>query len=99
MVDQDLIERVIRLPASARLELIELLSHSLREELATPAYQQIGASTMGATKADKETPSVLTAVDRLARSYGLDVTPDSSLHQILGIVPSGAVPMTKDEVR
>jgi hypothetical protein len=34
MVDQELIERVTRLPASQRLELIELLSHSLREELA-----------------------------------------------------------------
>jgi len=34
MVDHELIERVIRLPVSQRLELIELLTHSLREELA-----------------------------------------------------------------
>ena len=34
MVDHELIERVTRLPVSQRLELIELLTHSLREELA-----------------------------------------------------------------
>ncbi len=33
MVDQELIERVTRLPVSQRLELIELLTHSLREDL------------------------------------------------------------------
>jgi hypothetical protein len=34
MVDHELIERVTRLPVPQRLELIELLTHSLREELA-----------------------------------------------------------------
>ncbi|MBK9715369.1 MAG: hypothetical protein IPO81_29385 [Kouleothrix sp.] len=34
MVDQELVERVTRLPVPARLELIELLTHSLRQELA-----------------------------------------------------------------
>jgi hypothetical protein len=42
---------------------------------------------------------VLIAVERLALSYNLDVPLDSSLRRILGVVPSGAVPMTKDEVR
>jgi len=42
---------------------------------------------------------VLTAVERLALSYNLDLPLDSSLRPILGVVPSGAVPMTKDEVR
>ena len=36
MIDQELIERVTRLPVSQRLELIERLTHSLREELAAP---------------------------------------------------------------
>jgi len=67
MVDHELIERVTRLPVSQRLELIELLTHSLREEL----------------------------VERLALSYNLDVPPDSSLHRILGVVPSGAGSSTR----
>jgi hypothetical protein len=33
MVDQELIERVTRLPVPARLELIELLTRSLRKDL------------------------------------------------------------------
>ena len=41
MVDQELIERVTQLPVSARLELIELLTHSLREDLAP---EQISAT-------------------------------------------------------
>ena len=99
MVDHELIERVTRLPVSQRLELIELLTHSLREELAAPVRQPSSAPAPGATEADEETSRVLTAVERLALSYNLDVPPDSSLHRILGIVPSDAVPMTKDEVR
>lgn len=37
MVDQEIVERVTRLPASQRLELIELLTRSLRLELPEPA--------------------------------------------------------------
>jgi hypothetical protein len=91
MVDHELIERVTRLPVSQRLELIELLTHSLREELA--------GSVPNATAADVEPSEVLGAVERLALSYQLDVPGDSSLHHILGVVPSDALPTTKGEVR
>jgi hypothetical protein len=36
MIDQALVDRVTQLPAQARLELIELLTRSLREELVPP---------------------------------------------------------------
>jgi len=98
MVDQELIERVTRLPVPARLELIELLTHSLREELA-PAHQQARAPEPVSTEDDQETTSRLAAVERLAQSLNLDLPLDSSLRRIIGVVPSGAVPMTKDEVR
>src|SRR4051794_29625467 len=99
MVDQELIERVTRLPVSQRLELIERLTHSLREELAVPAHQQGHAPEPDFVEADKATTSALIAVERLAQSLNLDVPPDSALHRIIGVVPSNAVPMTKDEVR
>jgi hypothetical protein len=99
MVDHELIERVTRLPVSQRLELIELLTRSLRGELAALAQQPASAPAPGTTEGDEETTRVLTAVERLALSYNLDVPLDSSLRRILGVVPSGAVPMTKDEVR
>jgi len=47
-----------------------------------------------ATEADEETTSVLTAVECLAQSLNLDLPLDSSLHRIMGIVPSTAVPIT-----
>jgi hypothetical protein len=99
MVDQELIERVTRLPVSQRLELIERLTHSLREELAAPVHQQASALGPVSTEADEEAASVLTAVERLAQSLNLDMPLDSSLRRIIGAVPSGAVPMTKEGVR
>lgn len=36
MIDQEIVERVTRLPALQRLELIELLTRSLRQELVEP---------------------------------------------------------------
>ncbi|MDQ2997752.1 MAG: hypothetical protein M3R61_11935 [Chloroflexota bacterium] len=99
MVDQELIERVTRLTVSQRLELIERLSHSLREELAVPMERQASALEPVATEAHEKTTSVLSAVERLAQSLNLDVPLDSSLHRMIGAVPGGAVPMTKEGVR
>ena len=99
MVDQELIERVTRLPVSQRLELIERLTHSLREELAAPPHQQTSALEPISTEVDEEITSVMTAVGHLAQSLNLDVPLDSSLHRIIGAVPSGAVPVTKEGVR
>lgn len=99
MVDHELIERATRLPVSQRLELIELLTHSLREELAASVRQPSSVLVPGATAADEEPSGVLPAVERLALSYNLDVPLDSSLHRILGVVRSDAVPTTKGEVR
>ena len=36
MIDQEIVERVTQLPAPQRLELIELLTRSLRQELVEP---------------------------------------------------------------
>jgi hypothetical protein len=99
MVDQELIERVTRLPVSQRLELIERLTHSLREDLAAPVHQQASALAPVSTKADEDAAGVLTAVERLAQSLNLDMPLDSSLRRIIGAVPSGVVPMTKEGVR
>jgi len=90
MVDQDLIERVIRLPVPARLELIELLTHSLREDLGAEVAQS-ASTTVPATD--------LAAIERLARSFHLDVPSDSSLHDLLGVVSGEAIPTTKEGMR
>jgi len=99
MVDQELIERVTRLPVSQRLELIERLTHSLREELAALAHQQARAPESVFVEADEATNSTLAAVERLAQSLNLDVPPDSALRRMIGAVPGSTVPMTKEGVR
>lgn len=99
MVDQELIERVTRLPVSQRLELIERLTHSVREELAVPAHQRASVIEPISTEADEEASGVLIDVERLAQSLNLDVPLDSSLRRIIGVVPSSAVPMTKEGMR
>jgi hypothetical protein len=99
MVDQELIERVTRLPVSQRLELIERLTHSLREELVAPVRQPASAVEPISTEADEATNSTLAAVERLAQSLNLDVPPDSALRRMIGAVPGSTVPMTKEGVR
>ncbi|HEX9370291.1 MAG TPA: hypothetical protein VF897_04770 [Roseiflexaceae bacterium] len=99
MVDQELVERVTRLPVPQRLELIELLTHSLRAELAAEAHEPVRAPAPSAGAAAEDSARELAAIARLAGSLHLDLPPDSSLHQLRGAVPSGAVPMTKDAVR
>jgi hypothetical protein len=99
MVDQELIERVTRLPVPARLELIELLTHSLRAELAVEAHDSERASAQGSIETAEESAAQLDAIERLAASLSLDLPPDSALHHLRGVVPAGDVPLTKDEVR
>lgn len=99
MVDQELIERVIRLSVPERLELIELLTQSLRIELAMQAHQPTKQTELRSAEIAEETTRALAAIERLAQSFSLDLPPDSSLRRILGVVPSDAVPMTKDAVR
>jgi hypothetical protein len=95
MVDQELIERVTRLPISQRLALIELLSHSLREDLAAAANEP----ARGSAPSSDEMTGGLAAIRRLAESLNIELPLDSSLHRLRGVVSSGAVPTTKDELR
>src|SRR5437016_6776701 len=99
MIDQTLVDRVTRLPARQRLELIELLTRSLHDELTAAASEPSRSPEPRAEGATTEAPRELAAIERLARSFNLDVPPDSALHQLRGSVPSDAVPMSKDEVR
>jgi hypothetical protein len=99
MVDQELIERVTRLPVPARLELIELLTHSLRAELTAKALDSEHASAQSSVEKAAESAAQRGAIERLAAALSLDLPPDSALYHLRGVVPAGAVPMTKDEVR
>lgn len=99
MVDQELIERVTRLPVYQRLELIERLTHSLREELAAPVHQSPIAQEPASSVSDEAPASALMAVERLAQSLNLHIPPDSALRRIIGVLPSNAAPMTKHELR
>ena len=99
MIDQRLIDRVTRLPVRQRLELIEVLTRSLRGELPAEVQASGGSPEPRAAGATGAAIEELAAIERLARSFNLDVPPGSSLHQLRGIAASGAVPLTKDEVR
>lgn len=83
MIDHELVERITRLSMPDRLELIELLTRSLRTELQPTAP----------TRPD------LTEIKQFAQQFNLDVPPSSSLHQLLGVIPAAAVPTTKEAVR
>jgi hypothetical protein len=99
MIDQGLVDRLTLLPARQRLELIEALMRSLYGELPADAQALGSAPAPHAAGATRAAIEELAAIERLARSFNLDVPPDSSLHQLRGIAADGAVPMTKDEVR
>lgn len=72
MVDRELIERVIRLPVAERLELIELLTHSLRSAIPSEsAGRTEGAELVHASRsqsADQPSPSERAAA--LTRLFG-----------------------------
>jgi hypothetical protein len=90
MVDQELVEQVTRLSVPQRLELLELISHSLRAELGTRVAQPVSSAT---TVAD------LAAIEQLALSLHIDMPADSSLHDLLGVVSSEAIPTSKEGAR
>jgi len=98
MIDRDLVDQVTRLPARQRLELIELLTRSLHDELIAEVSEP-GSASQPHAGATEEASGELAAIERLARSFHLDVSSDSTLHQLRGSVPSAAVPMSKDDVR
>jgi hypothetical protein len=99
MIDQGLVDRLTQLPARQRLELIEVLTRSLRTELAVEVQTPVSSLELYAAGATEGAIEELAAIEQLARSFNLDMPPDSSLHQLRGIVSSRVVPMTKDEVR
>jgi hypothetical protein len=99
MIDQGLVDRLTRLPARQRLELIEALTRSLHGELPAETQALGSAPAPGGPGATGAAIEELAAIERLARSFNLDVPPDSSLHQLRGVAANGAVPMAKDEVR
>jgi hypothetical protein len=99
MIEQGLVDRITRLPAQQRLELIELLTRSLHDELATEAPAAGSSPAPRAAGATAAPISDLAAIERLARSLNLDVPPDSALHQLRGSVPSAAIPISKEDVR
>lgn len=95
MIEQGLVDRITRLPARQRLELIELLTRSLHDELATEAPAAGRSPAPRAADATAAAISDLAAIERLAQSCNLDVPPDSALHELRGSVPSAAVPIAR----
>lgn len=94
MVDHEIVERVTRLPASQRLQLIELLSRSLRNELQAPARSaEQPTDTSVAEMSAKQA-----AIERLAGSLKLAVPEDSSLWRVLGIGATDAPAPTDEEL-
>jgi len=99
MIDRGLVDRIIRLPARQRLELIELLTRSLHDELSAEVSEPSSSPEPRTAGAIEGASGEVAAIERLARSFNLDVPSDSALHQLRGSVPSAAVPMSKDDVR
>jgi hypothetical protein len=98
MVNQELVERVTRLPARERLALIEVLTRSLHSDLAPEARAPNITTELSLAEAAAKTAQELAAIEQLAKSLNLDMPADSSLHQLCGIALSVA-PMTKAEMR
>ncbi len=95
MIDQEIVERVTRLPAPQRLELIELLSHSLREELLTLHSSPSDSSEHSIEEAHARRAMV----ERLALSLKLKAPADSSLWRVLGLVETNTPAPTDEELK
>lgn len=97
MVDQELIQRVTRLPTHERLELIELLARSLNNDIeATKNNVTVASEPHNMTRDSSDT---MVAIEQLAATLGLHVPPDSALYQLRDIVGTNSVPWTKVEVQ
>ena len=72
MVDQELIERVTRLPVPARLELIELLTRSLRSDIPSDSAGRAEASELvdSSRNRNADQPSLEERAAALARLFG-----------------------------
>lgn len=97
MVDQELIQRVTRLPTHERLALIELLARSLNNDI--EAAENMVSVASEPHNIERDSSDTLVAIQQLAASLGLRVPPDSALYQLQDIVGTNGVPSTKAEVQ
>ena len=95
--DHTIYETSSSLPTHERLVLIELLAHSLHNDVEAAESGSDDASELQNGRPDVS--DTMGVIEQRAASLGLRVPPDSAIHRLRGYAGTNATPSTKREIQ